>query len=60
MHMVAEGVKTARTTHVLAERFGLELPICDSVYRVVNDEIRGTDAYAGLLSTQAGHEAEPG
>ncbi len=60
MHMVAEGVKTARTTHVLAERFDIELPICETVYRVVNDEISGADAYAGLLSKQPGHEDEPG
>lgn len=60
MNMVAEGVKTARTVHVLAERHGLEVPICESVYRVVNGEIGGHEAYDGLLSQRPGHESEPG
>ena len=33
MNMVAEGVKTARTVHVLAERHGIEVPICESASR---------------------------
>ncbi|WP_420451351.1 NAD(P)H-dependent glycerol-3-phosphate dehydrogenase [Ilumatobacter sp.] len=60
MDMVAEGVKTARTTHELAERHGLELPICESVHGVVTEDTTVFDAYRGLLSHQAGHEAEPG
>lgn len=32
---VAEGVKTAKAAHVLAERLGVELPICNEVYRVL-------------------------
>lgn len=60
MHMVAEGVKTARLTAVLAADLDIELPICDSVCRVVNDEITAAQAYGGLLRVQAGHEADPG
>lgn len=60
MNMVAEGVKTARTMHVLAERHGIEVPICESVYRVVTGEIDGGQAYDGLLSQRPGHESEPG
>ncbi|MCB9588908.1 MAG: NAD(P)-dependent glycerol-3-phosphate dehydrogenase [Polyangiaceae bacterium] len=32
---VAEGVKTARSTYDLAQRLGVELPICFEVYRVL-------------------------
>ena len=58
MHMVAEGVGTAVTTLELAERYGVELPICQEIYKVVMGEERPVDAYRGLA--QPGHEAEPG
>ena len=32
---VAEGVKTARSAYFLAQRLGVELPICNEVYRVL-------------------------
>ena len=58
MHMVAEGVNTAVLVLELAERYGLELPICRMIDRVVRGEIDPSDAYWGL--TPAGHEADPG
>lgn len=58
MNMVAEGVKTAVTTHELAERYGLELPVSESIYRVVTGELTPADAYRGLR--RPGHESEPG
>ena len=59
MNMVAEGVKTAISVHTLAEQHGLDLPICSQVYRVVQGEITGDEAYNGLFNVRAGHEAEP-
>ncbi len=59
MNMVAEGVKTAETAMVLAERYGLSLPICRSIYRVINQEITPMESYAGLLGSRPGHEDEP-
>lgn len=35
MREVAEGVKTARATHELAQRLGIEMPITASVYRML-------------------------
>ncbi len=58
MHMVAEGVKTATVALELAERHGLDLPICTVIDRVVQGQIEPADAYWGL--TPAGHENEPG
>jgi glycerol-3-phosphate dehydrogenase (NAD(P)+) len=46
--MVAEGVRTASSVIQLAERHGVEMPICDEVHRVVRGEISGTQAYRGL------------
>ncbi len=58
LHMVAEGVNTAVLALELAERHGLELPICAMIDRVVRGEIAPADAYYGL--TPAGHESDPG
>jgi glycerol-3-phosphate dehydrogenase (NAD(P)+) len=58
MNMVAEGVKTALTTHELAGRYGLDLPVADAIYRVVSGELTPAEAYGGLR--RAGHESEPG
>jgi glycerol-3-phosphate dehydrogenase (NAD(P)+) len=58
MNMVAEGVKTAVTVMELAERHGVEMPICDVINRVVTGEISAVDAYRGLRP--AGHELDPG
>ncbi|MGI8753030.1 MAG: NAD(P)H-dependent glycerol-3-phosphate dehydrogenase [Acidimicrobiales bacterium] len=59
MHMVAEGVGTAGVTMELAERYGVELPICSEIYRVVRGEEKPIDAYRGLAASP-GHESEPG
>lgn len=59
MSMVAEGVKTAVTVHELAQRYDLEMPVCDEIYRVVVGEINSAEAYRGL-SRPPGHESDPG
>lgn len=58
MHMVAEGLNTAVVVLELAERYGVEMPICKMIDRVVRGEMAPIDAYWGL--TPAGHEADPG
>jgi glycerol-3-phosphate dehydrogenase (NAD(P)+) len=58
MHMVAEGVKTASTVLELGKRYGLDLPVCSQINKIVNGVIQPSDAYNGL--TPAGHEADPG
>jgi glycerol-3-phosphate dehydrogenase (NAD(P)+) len=58
MHMVAEGVRTATVALGLAERHGLDLPICTMIDKVVKGEIEPFHAYWGL--TPPGHEADPG
>ncbi len=58
---VAEGVATAFTVHELAGRYGVEMPVCAEVYRVLAGEIPASAAYRGLSKhQQAGHEREPG
>ncbi|MGZ8615379.1 MAG: NAD(P)H-dependent glycerol-3-phosphate dehydrogenase [Actinomycetota bacterium] len=59
MKMVAEGIKTAVTAHDLAERYELDLPVHEAIYRVVTGAMDAGHAYRGLRRP-AGHEAEPG
>ena len=47
MHMVAEGVKTATVALELAERHGLDLPICTMIDKVVKGEIEPTGRLLG-------------
>jgi len=44
---LAEGVSTCKALMHLAERYEIELPICESVYRIINDKM---DAREVLLS----------
>jgi glycerol-3-phosphate dehydrogenase (NAD(P)+) len=60
MNMVAEGVKTAVTAHELAERYGVDMPVHDEIYRVVIGESDAAESYRGLRRTQPGHELDPG
>ncbi|MGH3192993.1 MAG: NAD(P)H-dependent glycerol-3-phosphate dehydrogenase [Streptosporangiaceae bacterium] len=58
---VAEGVGTAFTAHELAERTGIQMPVCHEVYRVLIGEIPASEAYRGLRKLlPPGHEREPG
>ncbi len=59
MSMVAEGVRSAATVHELAGRMGIDMPVCEAVYRVIAGEISAADAYFGLRRPP-GHEADPG
>jgi glycerol-3-phosphate dehydrogenase (NAD(P)+) len=50
MHAVAEGVKTAQAVHALAEREGVEMPICEEVYQMLVEGKRPGDAVRSLMS----------
>jgi glycerol-3-phosphate dehydrogenase (NAD(P)+) len=58
MHMVAEGVKTARLVLELADRFGMEMPIASHIHNVIEGKEGPLDAFAGLLPP--GHELDAG
>jgi glycerol-3-phosphate dehydrogenase (NAD(P)+) len=49
MEMVAEGVKSVAVVRELAAEYGVEMPIADEVYRVVNEGQPAAEAYRGLL-----------
>jgi len=53
---VAEGVYTAREVHRIAQQHGVEMPICDAVYRVLYENLAADKAVEALLSRQPGSE----
>jgi glycerol-3-phosphate dehydrogenase (NAD(P)+) len=56
MHMVAEGVKTARVVMELADEYGIEMPIAEQVYAVCHGGRSASEAYRGLLRRESRHE----
>ena len=47
---VAEGVYTVREVHQMAQRLGVDMPICDAVYRVVYEQVSASEMLAELLN----------
>lgn len=50
MRMVAEGVKTAESTYLLAKKLGVEMPITESVYRILYDGKSAREAVLELMT----------
>lgn len=46
---VAEGVVNARSVRAMAERYDVEMPICDTVHRLLFEGLSATDAVAELM-----------
>lgn len=46
---ITEGVTTAKSVVQLAEKLGIEMPICEAVYKVLYEDMVIEDAIAGLL-----------
>ncbi|MCX7934836.1 MAG: NAD(P)-dependent glycerol-3-phosphate dehydrogenase [Planctomycetota bacterium] len=49
---VAEGVTTARSAVALGQRYGVEMPICEQVYRVLYEDKPAAQAAAELLARE--------
>ena len=56
MSMVAEGVKTSRSLHELAQKHDVEMPIIDNVYKVIYEGMDPRDCVSLLLSRPLKHE----
>ena len=56
MKQVAEGVKTTKSAHDLADRLGIEMPITHTMYRVLYEDLAARDALAGLFGRAPKHE----
>ena len=53
---VAEGVGAARDVRVLCGTFGVDMPICDAVYRVLYENLPPRRAVEALLAREPGPE----
>ena len=60
MSMVAEGVKTCSVVMELAEKYNVDMPISEEIYKVVHKGNTVEDAFRGLIKRQSHSEAEPG
>lgn len=56
MHMVAEGVKTARPVLDLATQHGIEMPIVEQVVRVIEQGVPAGDVVRDLMSRKVSVE----
>jgi glycerol-3-phosphate dehydrogenase (NAD(P)+) len=56
MKMVAEGVRTTRSVHELAGRYGIELPISSAVYETLFEGKRPQEKVAELMGRSAKRE----
>lgn len=50
MRMVAEGVKTTESTYLLARKLGVDMPITESVYRILNEGKSAREAVLELMT----------
>lgn len=58
MRMVAEGVKTARSVHALAQRMDVDMPICEQIYRVLYEDKDPVEAVRDLMDRDLKHEMD--
>lgn len=58
MRMVAEGVKTARSVHFLAQRMEVEMPISERAYQVLYEGKNPLDAVRELMERDLKHELD--
>src|SRR2546421_7070496 len=56
MRMVAEGVKTARSTVALARKLNIEMPIAEKMYSVLYEDLRPQDAIDDLMERKLKEE----
>lgn len=57
MKAVAEGVRTARSVHDLAQRMGVDMPICEAVYQVIYEGKTAQTALAELMGRELKRES---
>lgn len=58
MHMVAEGVKTARSVFNLSRKMGVEMPISHAVYHVLYDDLDPKTALFALMTRDLKQELD--
>jgi glycerol-3-phosphate dehydrogenase (NAD(P)+) len=52
IRQVVEGVRAAKAVHQVALRLGVEMPICDQVYRILYEGVAPREAVSTLMSRE--------
>jgi len=52
MEMVAEGVETTRSLHILSQKHNIEMPICEQIYKVLFQGIPPRQAILDLMGRE--------
>jgi glycerol-3-phosphate dehydrogenase (NAD(P)+) len=50
MHMVAEGVKTAKSVYNFSRELGVQMPICHNIYRILYEDLAPKEAVYRLMT----------
>ena len=50
MHMVAEGVKTAKSVYNFSRKLGVEMPICHEIYHILYEDVAPKEALYRLMT----------
>jgi glycerol-3-phosphate dehydrogenase (NAD(P)+) len=56
--MVVEGIYTTEAAYELAKQVGVEMPITEQIYRVINETTDAREAVMSLMTRQRKHETE--
>lgn len=56
--MVVEGMFTTEAAYELAKKVGVEMPITEQIYRVINEKMDAKEAVMNLMTRQKKHEME--
>ncbi len=56
--MVVEGIYTAEAAYELAKQVGVEMPITEQIYHVINESTDAREAVMSLMTRQRKHETE--
>ena len=52
IHQVVEGVRAAKAVHEVSTRLGVEMPICEQVYRILYEGVAPRDAVGALMNRE--------
>jgi glycerol-3-phosphate dehydrogenase (NAD(P)+) len=52
IHQVVEGVRAAKAVHQVAARLGVEMPICEQVYRILYEGVAPREAVDALMNRE--------
>ena len=55
--MVVEGMYTTEAAYQLAKKVGVEMPITECIYQVINEQIDAREAVEVLMGREKKHEA---